>query len=117
MSTPVDPIVKEYLAKEFSKDIGIIPYSNTRRIVRKVYRIGKAAFLGMPILGLAISDLVKEIAICGTKEMTRKVSFAPVVATGIALDHSMLYFVEKPVFGAPVPIMPEGRLRFKNNSK
>ena len=39
-----DPIILDYHLKEISKDGMILKYPGKRRILRKCYRIGKAAF-------------------------------------------------------------------------
>lgn len=149
MTKEIDPMVLDFLVEEVCSDSIVIPYSRTRRIFPKVYRLVKAAFVGVPIIGWAIKDICVEVAYAGTEKMSRKlpvvalVAFVPasVVAGGLSvykvvnnrsvrttasflvnvaglvytgpayiMDHSMLYFIEKAVFGAPVPIFPDGKL-------
>lgn len=154
MPKNIDPLVLEFLAKEVSNDSTLIPYSRTRRILRKVYRLGKAGFLGVPIVGWAIRDIFVEVAHAGTEKMCKKlpvaalVTFVPagVIAGSLSIykvasdksvrttaaflinvaglvyagpayimDHSICYFIEKAIFGAPVPIFPNGRLLLIGN--
>jgi hypothetical protein len=56
--TAMDPIVKEYLLTEIARDRALIPYSNKRKLLRKLYRIAKAAFFGLSILRFALFKII-----------------------------------------------------------
>ena len=68
-------MIEDFIIKECVSDRGIIPMGRKRRIARKVYRWGKAAFFGFPVMGFLLRDLFEEVAYAGTEHMTRKVAW------------------------------------------